>query len=410
MQTSESMNTKRYATMALSLLLAANLLNYMDRQVLYAVFPLVKADLKLSDTALGLLGSAFMACYMVTAPAFGFLADRAGKSKIASGGLLLWCLSTLGSGISASYGQLLASRTAVGIGEASFGTVSPGIISGLYRPEKRGRALSIFYLAIPVGSALGYILGGIAGRAFGWKAAFLIAGIPGLLLVAPVFFLKNHIDAGPELKEKPGLRAYAGLFKNKAYVVNTLAMAAMTFALGGLAQWMPTFLFRAHGLDVAKANTIFGLITVVAGISGTLAGGWLGDRFRGKGGQGYAWVSGLGLLIGAPIAIFAISTPSVAWCFRAVFVAEFLLFLNTGPLNAIIAEVAAPGIIAMAFAVNIFFIHALGDALSPTMIGALSDRFGLRAALVSAPAAIVISGTLCLWCAAILKKGHSEAL
>ncbi len=397
-----------YGAVTLSLLLAANLLNYMDRQVLYAVFPLVKAGLKLSDTALGLLGSAFMAFYMVSAPVFGFLADRIGKAKMAASGLLIWSLSTLGSGVSATYGQLLVSRTAVGVGEASFGTVSPGIISGLYGPEKRGRALSLFYLAIPVGSALGYILGGIAGRALGWKAAFLLAGVPGLMLVLPVYLLHGRTEAPLRTKMRPDLSAYTALFKNRAFLVNTLAMAAMTFALGGLAQWMPTFLVRNYGLDVARGNTVFGLITVTAGITGTLAGGWLGDHFRGKAGEGYAYVSGLGLLIGAPVALYAIFSPSAAWCFRAVFVAEFLLFLNTGPLNALIAEVAGPKIIAMAFAVNMFFIHALGDALSPAMIGALSDRLGLKTALISAPAAIVISGALCFWCANVVKGGNKR--
>src|SRR5512136_202783 len=165
MSGSASPNYRRYA---LALLLAVNLLNYIDRQVLYAVFPLIKADLLLSDTALGFLGSAFMVCYMVSAPLLGWLGDRMSRVRLASGGLFVWSLATAASGLAPGYRTLLAARTSVGIGEASFGTVSPGLLSDYFPKERRGRILSYFYLAIPVGSALGYLLGGVLGQNLGW--------------------------------------------------------------------------------------------------------------------------------------------------------------------------------------------------------------------------------------------------
>jgi MFS family permease len=403
-----SPNYRRYA---LALLLAVNLLNYIDRQVLYAVFPLIKSDLALSDTALGLLGSAFMVCYMVAAPLLGWLGDRLSRVRLAAAGLLVWSVATALAGFAPGYRTLLVARTTVGIGEASFGTVSPGLLADYFSRERRGRVLAWFYLAIPVGSALGYLLGGIIGNRFGWHAAFLMVGLPGLLVTLPVWRLREPARGGAaEDLPQPAARAYRTLFTNRSFVCNTLAMAAMTFAMGGLAQWLPTFLYRMHGLDVARGNTLFGAVTVAAGIGGTLAGGWLGDRCQQKHATGYLLVSGWGFLFGVPIAAWAISTPSLQGCLIAMFFAEFFLFLNTGPLNTVIVNVTGPAIRAMAFAVNIFFIHALGDAMSPTFLGWLSDQWGLRNALLVTPAAIAVAAGFCFLCmrfiAADMKKAE----
>jgi MFS family permease len=388
-------NPPLYRRYALALLLSVNLLNYIDRQVLYAVFPLIKADLNLSDTALGFLGSAFMLCYMVSAPLLGWLGDRLSRVRLAAAGLVVWSLATALAGIACGYRTLLAARTCVGIGEASFGTVSPGLVADYFPRERRGRVLSWFYLAIPVGSALGYILGGIMGERFGWQAAFIMVGLPGLLAALPLYCLREPVRGGdaPHPAEKSG--GYSSFLANRSFICNTLAMAAMTFALGGLAQWLPTFLYRMHGLDVARGNTLFGAVTVLSGIGGTLAGGWIGDRFQQKSPAGYLIVSGWGFVIGVPIAAWAIITTSLPACMITIFFAEFFLFFNTGPLNTVIVNVTRPGMRAMAFAVNIFFIHALGDAVSPTLLGWLSDLWGLRAALLVTPAAIAVAAGFC---------------
>lgn len=401
-----------YGRYALLLLLSVNLLNYIDRQVLYAVFPLIKEDFHLSDTALGFLGSAFMICYMVSAPILGWLGDRMSRVKLAAGGLAIWSFATGGAGFAAGYSALFAARTTVGIGEASFGTVSPGLLADYYPRELRGRVLSYFFLAIPVGSALGYLLGGVLGHAFGWHAAFLLAGVPGLLLTVPLWLLREPIRGGKEKHSRSPVadtgNSYYSLFSNRSFVINTLAMAAMTFALGGLAQWVPTFLFREHGLDVAKANTLFGGITVVAGIGGTLTGGWLGDHFQKKHGRGYLLVSGWGFLLGAPLTALALFTHSLFGCIAAMFVAEFFLFLNTGPLNTVIVNVTRPGMRAMAFAVNIFFIHALGDAVSPTVLGWISDLQGLRTALMVTPGMILVAAFFCFACARFIEEDSAK--
>jgi MFS family permease len=406
--------TAAYSRYVLALLLAVNLLNYIDRQILYAVFPLIKEDFHLSDTELGFLGSAFMVCYMVSAPLLGWLGDRMRRARLAAGGLVVWSIATAGAGIAPGYLSLLTARTMVGIGEASFGTVSPGLIADFFSRERRGSMLSYFYLAIPVGSAIGYLLGGVLGQAYGWHAAFLIVGIPGLLLALPVWLLYEPMRGAQErpagVPASTAKKNYASLFMNRSFVLNTLAMAAMTFAIGGLAQWVPTFLYREHGLDVQKANTLFGGITVLAGITGTLTGGWLGDHFQQKHGTGYLTVSGWGFILGAPITAYALFTHSLPACIVAMFFAEFFLFLNTGPLNAVIVNVTGPGIRAMAFAVNIFFIHALGDAVSPTLLGWVSDLHNLRTALLLTPLVILLAAFFCFFCARYVHKDSARAI
>ncbi|MDD2850619.1 MAG: MFS transporter [Desulfuromonadaceae bacterium] len=388
------------ARYALALLLAVNLLNYIDRQALYAVFPLIKIDLKLSDAGLGLLGSAFMFSYMLAAPLFGRMGDRSNRARIAAGGLAVWSAATMLSGMATSYRMLLSARALVGMGEASFGTVSPGLLADFFPREQRGRMLSIFFLAIPVGSAFGYILGGQLGQAFGWQRAFLLVGLPGLLLTLPLFLLKDPRQCTSKSEGIPAERflyVLHSFWLNRTYTCATLSMAAMTFALGGLAQWAPSFLHRSFGLDVARGNTLFGVITVAAGIIGTLAGGWLGDRFQQRRPTGYLYVSAVGFLFGAPLMVLALLTSNQMVCLSAIFGAELFLFLNTGPLNTVLINVVSPGRRAMAFAVNIFAIHALGDAVSPTIIGVLSDHWGLARALLITPVAIVAAAGCALW-------------
>ncbi|MFI5293887.1 MAG: spinster family MFS transporter [Thermodesulfovibrionales bacterium] len=399
--------TPAYGRYALALLFAVNLLNYIDRQVLFAVFPLIKTELHLSDTALGFLGSGFMVSYMASAPLLGWFGDRYGRVKLAGMGLSVWSIATAATGMAGRYSTILASRATVGIGEASFGTVSPGLISDYFPKERRGSVLSFFYLAIPVGSAVGYILGGVLGQAFGWHSAFFIVGIPGLALAVPLFLLREPRRGATEKDAKlsvPHPADYVSLFKNRSFVIATLAMAAMTFAMGGLAQWLPTFFYRTHGQSIAAGNALFGTITVISGIAGTLTGGWLGDRFQKGSGKGYLMVSGMGFLAGTPFAVYALVSSSFPGCLTAIFFAEFFLFFNTGPLNTTIVNVTNPSVRAMAFAVNIFFIHALGDAVSPAILGRLSDIWGLRTALLITPFMILLAAGFSFLCTRFVEK------
>jgi MFS transporter, Spinster family, sphingosine-1-phosphate transporter len=389
----------RRAVALLATLTAINFLNFIDRQVLFAVFPAVKQDLGLSDGQLGLAASAFIVVYMIVTPVAGLLGDRVRRLPIVGVSVALWSAATVIGGFAMTFRQLLFSRTLVGVGEASYAPLSSAMIADSFPAERRGSSLAIFNVAVPVGSACGYILGGLIAERFGWRAAFTIVGLPGFALAALVLLLPEPERGGadsPAAIEVKLAGDARGLLVNVVYLVATAAMAVLTFVLGGLAAWMPTFLVRVHGLSLGSASIAFGLMTAATGVAGTALGGWIGDWALRRHPSGHLWISAAGLLLAVPASWLAIGSdqPVVFWSATAV--AEILVFLNTGPLNAVIVGVAAPRLRATAVALNILCIHLFGDALSPWIIGALSDEIGLRAALGVVPPLLLASGVLCL--------------
>ncbi|MFA6318437.1 MAG: MFS transporter [Elusimicrobiota bacterium] len=381
----------------LAVLFLVNLLNYIDRQVLYAVFPLLKPDLMLSDTQLGALASSFMIVYMCAAPFAGWYGDRSRRNRWLAGGVGIWSLATVFSGLSRTYGQLLASRSLVGIGEACYGSIAPSFIAERFKLDTRARVLGFFSMAIPVGSALGYVLGGQLGERYGWRTAFYMVGVPGLLAAMLAGFLKDpRSDPAASGSTPPGLPAYLTLLKNRVFMADTLAGAAMTFAVGGLAAWMPSYFVRSWGVSVGQAGLWFGGVTVAAGTLGSLSGGWLGDWVLKRTKKSYFLVTGLGFLASIPFCAATLWAPDCRTALVFLFCAEFLIFLNNGPINALLVDCTPVAIRSMAFAVNIFFIHALGDALSPTLIGWVSDRTDLRTGLAMALCALFVAAVFCL--------------
>jgi MFS transporter, Spinster family, sphingosine-1-phosphate transporter len=289
---------------------------------------------------------------------------------------------------------LLIRHTLVGIGEASFVTISPTFVADLFPESKRGRVLGVFYLAIPVGTALGYVLGGSLGTRFGWRMPFLLAGAPGFLLATLVLFLpepeRGRFDT---LKETPERSRVWGLARNPAFVTATLGMAMMTYALGGLQVWMPTFLSRMRGYTLDHANLWFGVIILFDGLVASLAGGWLGDVLLRRTRSAYYLVSAVSMGLGIPVMIVALFNRGPAMV-PGIAVAGFLLLLNTAPLNAAIINSVGPHIRATAIAVNLFVIHFLGDALSPWIIGKVSDRSSLEAGFISTVVATALSSAI----------------
>ncbi len=376
----------------LALLFAVNVLNYVDRQLVYALLPLIQGDLRLSDARAGALASAFMLVYMVAAPPIAWLADARGRRPWIAGGVALWSLATGAAGFARGFASLFASRAAVGVGEACYGAISPSFVAERFSEKSRGRALALFSMAIPVGSALGYAGGGLAGELLGWRRAFFLVGLPGLALALLCLALP---DDGPRAEAPAPAAGYREVWGVPTFRLVTFAGAAMTFALGGFAVWMPTFFHRAHGLGVGRAGTLFGAITVLGGLVGSLLGGWLADALRARRADADLLVSGAGLLAGMPLAAAAILAPTLPLCVAWLFAAETLLFLNMGPLNAAIVSVTRLETRSMAFAANIFVIHLLGDAASPAAIGWTSDHFGLARALLAACAALGVGGAFC---------------
>lgn len=379
----------RTAWLSLALLFGVNFLNYIDRQVIFAVQVLIQHDFSLTDAQLGTLGSAFMIVYMAASPITGYLADRWPRQWFVSAGVGLWSLATGAAGLAGDYWHLMTARAAVGIGEAGYATVSPGLLSDLFPPSMRGRIMSIFYMATPVGSALGIVLGGYLGEHYGWRTAFMVVGLPGLLAALAALWLpdppRGGLDGGASKgAARPGLADYRKLLEIPSFLINTAGMAAYTFSMGGLIAWMPTYFVRERGMRLDEATFKFGAISVAAGILGTIAGGWLGDRLQRRIPGAYFLLSGCGLALGVPCAItsVAVADPTLSW--SLLFLAEFFLFLNTGPLNAALVNVVPAAMRGTAFACNIFFIHLLGDVPSPPLIGMLSDHFGLARAVIVA--------------------------
>ena len=337
---------------ALVLLLAINLFNYIDRQVLAAVVPNLKQAFfgangttrnavagrhaRLVSAAPGLQAGerahrravhGVHGDYMIGAPVFGRLAERRSRWMLMGVGVVLWSLASGGSGLAVTFGMLLLTRCFVGIGEAAYGPVAPTVISDFYPVKVRGQVLAWFYMAIPVGSALGYVIGesvaksglGAWGESFlglkaeSWRWAFYLVVPPGILLGLWSFFMREPPRGQADLSQpvdaaRSRSRDYLILLRTPSYVLCTLGMAAMTFAMGGIAFWMPYYLESRPGVS-GSPTTTFGVITVVAGLTATLLGGWMGDKLRARFPGSYFLVSGTAMLAGFPLFLAVLKAP-----------------------------------------------------------------------------------------------------
>ncbi|MFL6301645.1 MAG: spinster family MFS transporter [Terriglobales bacterium] len=372
------MSFRRHPGVALALLTALNFFNYIDRYVLPAVQPLVQKELHRSDAEMGLLTSVFFGFYMCVAPVMGILADRYPRRILISTGAVLWSGATLLTAVTSDYTSLLVRHTLVGIGEASFVTIAPALIADLFPEHRRGRMLAVFYLAIPMGTAMGYVLGGHLAPIYGWRRPFMVAAIPGFLLAAALMFIpeppRGQSDIIATTPDRSTL-IFGILPKTASFWTATLGAAMMTFALGGLSVWMPTFLSRVRGMKLNDANILFGEAVLVAGFLATMLGGWLGDHLLRTRRSAYYLVSAVGMAIALPFMVVALYHQG-RLMFPAIFLALFFLLLNTGPLNAAIVNSVSAPIRATAIAVNVFMIHILGDVPSPPLIGYISDKTG----------------------------------
>ena len=402
------------AGFGLAVLSFINLFNYLDRYVVPALFENLKhSALRLSDENLGALMSAFLLIYTLSAPVFGALGDRRSRPRLIAAGVALWSVATALSGLVGSFAGLLAARASVGVGEAAYGTIAPSLLADYYPADRRGRVMAIFFAAIPVGSALGYVVGGLVGAHFGWRRAFFVAGIPGLALAALCLLLRDPPrgiqDAAPGAAPASARATYRGLVRNAPYVLTVLGYAAYTFAIGGLASWMPSFLERVRGIPRAQATVSFGEIVVITGFAGTFVGGWLGDYCGRYSKAAFLWLCAASTLIAAPFVWVALTTASSSLYLASMIIAQFLLFLSTGPVNAAIVNLVSPFERATAVALSVFSIHMLGDAISPLLIGAISDASSLAQAVKIVPLAVLASGALWVVAARTQERALSPA-
>jgi MFS transporter, Spinster family, sphingosine-1-phosphate transporter len=405
----------RSANAGLGILAIINLLSYLDRYIPAAVLEsLKKSNLGLTDTNLGLLMSGFLIVYTLLAPVFGALGDRRSRPRLIAIGVACWSFATVLSGFAVNFFTLFVARAAVGVGEAAYVTIAPSLLSDYFPVRQRGRVMAIFFCAIPVGSALGYVVGGQVDKLYGWRAAFFVAGIPGLILAALCLLLRDpprgiqdKAPSSPKQTSSPvrasisreAVKTYVRLLGDKPYALTVLGYAAYTFALGGLAYWMPAFLVRTRGLPLSEATVNFGSIVVITGFVGTFVGGWMGDYFAKKTRTGYLWLSAIATLLAAPFVWLALTTASTTLFTVYMVIAQLLMFLSTGPINAAIVNLVIASERATAIALSVFAIHVLGDAVSPVIVGAISDASSLQQGVKILPVAVLIGGFVWIWAA-----------
>ena len=388
----------RGALLALLLLTGLNLFNYIDRFILPGVQTLVQSEFHINDEKIGELTTAFFFVYMLTAPLTGWMGDRFRRKPLIVTGALLWSALTLMTGLVHSYGALYVRHALVGVGEASFGIFAPALISDYFPEATRNKVLSWFYIAIPVGAALGYAIGGVVGGRYGWRAPFYVSAIPGALIAVCILFVMREPERGASerLAATAERSTLAGLFRNPAYLTAIFGMTLMTFSMGGISVFMPTFLVRFAGYSVGKAGLVMGAALAFCGIVGTGVGGWVAQRWLRRNKAALYLLSAWSLLLCIPFGLLAFYG-ATKWIVPAIVIAVFFLFLNTGPLNAAIVNSVSATIRSTAIAMELLLIHALGDALSPKVIGRISDASTLRNGLAITLISMLAGGLLLLW-------------
>ena len=406
----------------LALLTLLNFVNYLDRFLVSAVAPKIQESLGINDAQIGWITSAFMFGYFLTSPGFGWLGDRHRRKGLIAAGVAVWSLATIASGLATGFGSMFVARVFVGVGEASYASLSPTIIDDIAPPKRKNAYLAIFYLATPVGSALGFVLGGFLQHRYGWQNAFFVAGGPGVLLALVTLLIKEPErktaaaleaearaaeESGDAAEEKvvarpiprAGSSPYALLARERLYVIAVGGYIAQTFALGGFTAWAPQYLKRKLGMELHEADFWFGVVTVVTGFAGTGLGGFWADRMKGDRVVACLKICAISSVLATPFAAACLFMPTPTLFFIAMALCELSLFLSVSPTNAAIMLSVPVMVRANAMAVSIFAIHLFGDLVSPPLIGSISDHTGggasgLQLGLYLLPAALAVSAVV----------------
>jgi MFS family permease len=404
-----------YARYALGVLFAVNLFNYVDRQIISGVLPLIQEDFALSDAALGALASAFMVVYMLASVPLGIVGDRAARNRLISLGVAVWGVATFLSGLARSYGQLFVTRALVGIGEASYGPTATAMVSDLFPKARRGFVNGVFNAAIPLGGALGVVVGGVVGSRFGWRAAFLLVGVPSVVLAALAWRLVDpprgvqdlaagdgRLTAVAAVPERQLGAAMLGLVRTPTFVMVCAVGMLVAFAIGAFNHWLPLYLHRVKRFTVPEATLWYGLVSAVGGVVGVLAGGLVGDALSQRTPAGHLLTIAGGFILAAPFALLFLLHGDARVFLPALALAVFFLVLYVGSVNAVIHNVVHPSLRATAVAIFVFLIHLGGDALSPAVVGLISDRRSLQGAMLLLPVVVFFAGLIALAAVAVV--------
>ncbi|MCX7569856.1 MFS transporter [Tumebacillus sp. DT12] len=394
------------ATRILLLFLAINIINYVDRQVISGVFPLLKDHFTLSDAQLGLLGTAFMITYSLTAIPFGAWSDRWLPHKVAAIGVGIWSLATVSSALAWSFGSLFFFRALVGVGEAAYVSTAGTILSNAYPEHKRSAVLGLFNLGMPIGGALGVVLGGWIGVTYGWQWAFVLVGLPGLILGHFAFRLPLPRVEPAEKRPRFHLREIGQLLRNRPYFYTALGYAGISFAFGAIVLWVPTFFERSMGYSLADATMLSGALQVGAGLLGAPIGGWVGDFWQKRNPRGRLYTLVLSMLLSAAFLWAGLLLGSLV-CF---FFSAFFMLWHVGVASAVIFDVTDRSVWNTASAVAMFLMHALGDIPSPVIVGWISDRTSLFTAFSLLPISMLLASLFFYMASRTLGIQKREAL
>lgn len=387
----------RSPTALIALLTGLNLLNYLDRYLFAAVSPSIQKELSLSDTQVGLAATAFLWGYMLTSPIFGRLGDVMPRKWLIALGVLVWCGATAASGLCKDFTHLMIARGAVGVGEAAYAALAPTMLDDVTVPERRGRVLAVFYSAISVGSAMGFMLGGALDQRYGWRAAFFLAGGPGMLLVlsmAAVVEPARRVAEGADAVVRLG-DALSGLWGSGRYVLTVVGFTAQTAVLGCFSNWAPHFLERRYAMDKAAGNFWFGAILVVTGFVGTFLGGSLTDRSKDQDrNRGALAVCAWSALLATPLVGASLLMPSPVPFFAVAALAQVAIFVSMSPMNGVLMGSVPAATRGLAMSASILVGHVLGDVPFIPLVGWISDKTG------SLPNAMLLLPLLMAVCAA----------
>jgi MFS family permease len=384
-----------------------NFLNFMDRYVGAAASPLIQKEFHLSDTRVGLLGSAFLLVYAVAAVPFGYWADRGVRKTVVAAGVAIWSVATLFTGFARSFPQLFVSRAFLGIGEASYYPAGTSLLSDYFPKEQRARTMSIWGAGSTFGIAVGFAGGGYIAEKFGWRSAFFFAAVPGILFALLAFSLREPLRGSAEsighAMEKmhdASLRKFLDLMRIRTLRATILSQTLLYFVLASNAFWLPILLTRRFNLSVSKAGLLAGVVLVAGGLIGTLAGGWIADRRALKNPAAHLEVGITGFLLGAVFITIALVAPlnvgPIPVFVPAFILAVVFLYLYSGPFSAVSQNVVSPGLRASAVTMLLFISHVFGDSHSTYDVGWISEHVGSLqvALLITSPTLLVLAAII----------------
>lgn len=379
--------SRRTAWFTVIVLCFVNLINYMDRFTIAGVLKDIQDDFQIGDDEGGLLQTAFVVFYMVFAPVFGYLGDRWSRKWIMALGVLLWSTTTLLGSFMTSYGWFITFRAMVGIGEASYSTIAPTIISDLFVGDLRSKMLALFYFAIPVGSGLGYIVGSETAKFFGsWAWALRVTPILGIVAVVLIALIRDPERGQSEGSHHMQATSYRedikDIVRNPSFMLSTAGFTCVAFVAGALAWWGPKFIYLGlvsqpgnENITLNEVSFNFGAITMATGIIGVPLGSYLSQRYNRKYPRADAYICAIGLILSAPLLAGAMLTVNVnsTLAYVLIFFAELTLNLNWAIVADILLYVVVPTRRSTAEAFQILISHALGDAGSPYFVGKISE-------------------------------------